>query len=82
YSNLENMEALFNETPEKALPFVHNQANRCFRAVVLAQLLLRKDFEQLAATYRHRLEKELFVPLPTLDKYTRLVNFLSFYSQN
>ena len=82
YSSLEKMEALYNETPEKALVFVNNQANRCFRAVVLAQLLLRKDFEQLADTYRHHLEKELFTPHATLDKYTRLVDFLRFYSQN
>lgn len=82
YSSLEDMEALYNEKPEEQLQLVHNQANRCFRAVAMARLLPRKDFEQLVETYGRRLETELHAPQSTLEKYTRLVNFLRYYSQN
>ncbi len=82
YSSLEDMEALYNEAPEASLKLVHNQSNRCFRAVVMARLLLRRDFENLVETYGRRLETELHAPQSTLDKYARLVNFLRYYSQN
>ncbi|MCB0589201.1 MAG: hypothetical protein KDD06_28190 [Phaeodactylibacter sp.] len=82
YSSLENMDNLFNRTPEEPLPLVYSQSNRCFRAVAMARLLSRKDFELLVENYSLRLAHELFVPLPTLDKFSRLVEFLRHYSQN
>ncbi|MCB0550903.1 MAG: hypothetical protein KDD19_25260 [Phaeodactylibacter sp.] len=82
YSSLEDMEALFNATPEEPLPLVHNQSNRCFRAVAMASLSLRRDFENLVEIYGRRLEAELRAPAPTMDKYVRLINFLRHYSQN
>ena len=82
YSSMEDMEALFNEKPQEPLFLVHNQANRCLRAIVMARLLPRKDFEQLVETYHRRLEEELHAPQSTLGKYIRLVNFLRHYSQN
>ncbi|MCB0578026.1 MAG: hypothetical protein KDD10_01785 [Phaeodactylibacter sp.] len=82
YSSLEHMDALFNETPEEPLRLAHNQANRCFRAAVLARLLPRRDFESLAETYGRHLREELRVPAATLEKYLRLISFLQHYSQN
>ncbi len=82
YSRLQSLDELINDNPQATVPLLHNQINRCFRAIVTAKLLQRPDFLQLTAHYRQFLEEELYAPAQTLEKYERLRHFLEQYSMN
>ncbi len=81
YSNLEAMDALFNDQPAKLLPYIHNAANRCLRGITLAKLTGRDNFERLVRIYRQQLELQHATDV-TREKYERLVEFLRAYSEN
>jgi hypothetical protein len=51
------------------------------RAIAIARLSLRPDFENLAASYRDQLKK-MGVTEIVLDRYDRLWRFLRTYSLN
>jgi hypothetical protein len=82
YGRLETLDRLLNEQPNEPVPLLHNQINRCFRAIVTAKLAQRDDFLDLAAHYAEFLTQKLYAPQPTLDKYERLRQFLLHYSMN
>lgn len=81
YTRLENVDNLYNTDPETPTIYLHNQLHRCMRAIAIARLSLRPDFERLAAAYREQLKK-LGVTELVLDRYDRLWRFLRTYSMN
>jgi len=82
YGQLKALDQLLNKQPGETVPLVHNQINRCFRAIVTAKLMQRQDFPDIAAHYADFLADTLYAPKPTLDKYERLRQFLLHYSVN
>ncbi|HKK79430.1 MAG TPA: hypothetical protein VJ933_07355 [Phaeodactylibacter sp.] len=82
YGRLETLDRLLNEQPNEPVPLLHNQINRCFRAIVTAKLTQRDDFPDLVTHYADFLAEELYAPQPTLHKYERLRQFLLHYSMN
>lgn len=78
YSDLKAMDALFNDQPEKLLPYIHNAANRCLRGITLARLAGRDDFDRLVRIYRQQLKLQRATDA-TLAKYDQLVNYLQQY---
>ncbi len=81
YTRLENVDNLYNSDPETPTIYLHNHLHRCMRAIAIARLSLRPDFERLAAAYREQLKK-LGVTELVLDRYDRLWRFLRTYSMN
>jgi len=81
YFNLSRMDALFNEEPEKLLPYIHNAANRCLRGITLARLARRDNFDQLVRAYRQQLRLQ-YATENTLARFDQLVNILRNYSEN
>ncbi len=81
YFNLRKMDVLFNEEPEKLLPYLHNAANRCLRGITLARLTQRDRFEELARAYRQQLRLQ-HTTGATLARFDQLVNILRNYSEN
>lgn len=82
YSQLAAVDRLLNALPDEPVQLLHNQINRCFRALVCAKLQQRDDFQALAEHYAHFLQERLYAPAPTLDKFDRLRRFLEQYSMN
>jgi len=82
YSELAAVDRLLNAQPEEPVQLLHNQINRCFRALVSAKLRQRTDFAALAEHYARFLQERLFAPAPTLEKFGRLRRFLEQYSMN
>lgn len=81
YTRLENVDNLYNTDPNTPLIYLHNHMHRCMRAIAIARLSLRPDFERLAASYRDQLQKMGVAEL-VLDRYDRLWRFLRTYSMN
>ncbi len=81
YFNLRKMDILFNEEPEKLLPYIHNAANRCLRGITLARLTRRDNFEALVRAYRRQLRLQ-YAADTTLERFEQLVNILRNYSEN
>lgn len=81
YTRLENVDTLYNSDPDSPVTYFHNQLHRCMRAIAIARLSLRPDFENLAASYRDQLKK-MGVTEIVLDRYDRLWRFLRTYSMN
>lgn len=81
YTRLENVDNLYNSDPNSALTYLHNHLHRCMRAIAIARLSLRPDFERLAASYRDQLQ-QIGVTESVLDRYDRLWRFLRTYSMN
>jgi hypothetical protein len=81
YSQLEAMDELFNDQPEKLLPYIHSAANRCLRGITLAKLTGRDDFERLVRVYRQQLQLQRAANL-TLARYDQLVDLLRQYLEN
>lgn len=81
YSRLEAVDTLFNAQPSEPIPLIHNQVHRCLRAIAIARLSLRRDFESLGGFYRRQL-KNLCAPEPIIDRYERLLLYLRSYSHN
>jgi hypothetical protein len=79
--DLENVDNLYNSDPETPTLYLHNHLHRCIRAIAIARLSLRPDFERLAIAYREQLKK-LGVTELVLDRYDRLWRFLRTYSMN
>jgi hypothetical protein len=82
YSQLSQLDELLNAQPEAPVPYLHNQINRCFRAIVTAKLLQRQDFAALTEHYASLLADSLYAPEATKAKYQRLRHFLLHYSMN
>lgn len=81
YSDLDAMDALFNDQPEKLLPYIYNAANRCLRGITLAKLTGRGDFDRLVRAYRQQLKLQHATDV-TMEKYEQLVDLLRQYSDN
>lgn len=81
YTRLENVDNLYNADPESPIVYLHNQLHRCMRAIAIARLSLRPDFERLAVSYREQL-KQMGVAEVVLDRYDRLWRYLRTYSMN
>lgn len=81
HSEVNCLDKLFNEHPDQKLKYGHNEFNRCLRGVVLARLAGRKDFQELAITYRHSLQKRNTAP-QLMEKYDKLSEFLKYFSLN
>lgn len=81
YARLENVDNLYNSDPDSPLTYLHNHLQRCMRAIAVARLSLRPDFERLAASYRSQLQ-QMGVAESILDRYDRLWRFLRTYSMN
>lgn len=81
YTRLENVDNLYNSDPNSPLMYLHNHLHRCMRAIAIARLSLRPDFERLAASYREQLTRMGVTDL-VLDRYDRLWRFLRTYSLN
>jgi len=82
YSQLHALDQLLNSQPDEPVVYLHNQINRCFRAIVTAKLLQRQDFTRLADHYASLLSTRLYAPEATQAKYERLRHFLLHYSMN
>lgn len=82
YSTISALDQLFNDAPSNPLSLVHNQINRCFRGIVLAKLVHRPDFKEVAQAYAHVLSEKLYAPEQTIAKFHRLCDFLLHYSMN
>jgi len=81
YGTLNALDLFYNENPEKSIPLIHNQINRCFRGITISKLTQSDRFDYLTVTYRTVLEKR-YAPQVTLDKFDRLVWILQGYSPN
>lgn len=81
YFNLRRMDALFNEAPEKLLPYLHNATNRCLRGITLARLTQRDDFEALVRACRQQLRLQ-FATEAAIARFEQLVNILRTFSEN
>lgn len=81
YTRLEALDALFNARPGEPVQLVHNQLHRCLRAIAVARLVLRRDFESLGAFYRRQLGF-LAAPAAILERYERLLLYLRSYYPN
>lgn len=81
YTRLENIDNLYNSDPNSPFAFLNSHLHRCMRAIAIARLSLRPDFELLAASYREQLN-QLGVTEMVLDRYDRLWRFLRTYSMN
>ncbi|MDX2071773.1 MAG: hypothetical protein SFV55_25295 [Haliscomenobacter sp.] len=81
YTRLENVDNLYNTDPETPTLYLHNHLHRCMRAIAIARLSLRPDFERLANAYCQQLKKSGVTDL-VLDRYDRLWRFLRTYSMN
>jgi hypothetical protein len=75
YTRLEAVDALFNSQPAEPAPFIHNQLQRCLRAVAIARLSFRNDFERLAVAYRRQLQN-LGAAEVVLERYDKLLGYL------
>ena len=81
YFNSRLMDVLFNEEPEKLLPYLHNATNRCLRGITLARLTQRDDFETLVRAYRQQLSLQ-HATEAAIARFEQLVNILRTYSEN
>ncbi len=81
HSRLERLNKLFNESPNQALPLIHNQINRCIRGITLAKLTHADRFKELGITYRNALQSSTVLSIHQ-QKYERLYQFLLSYSMN
>lgn len=81
YSRLAQLNKLYNEHPDQALPLVYNQINRCIRGITLAKLTHTDRFTELGEIYRQSLQKSTVLPIHQ-EKYERLYKFLLSYSMN
>lgn len=80
-SSLQQLDALFNRytySPNKAM---NGLLNRCFKGLVLARFSHRRRFQDLYQQYLNRLNNH-WAPRDTIRNFTKLYNFLRFYSLN
>jgi hypothetical protein len=79
YSRLEAVDSLFNAKPAEPVSFVHNQFHRCLKALAIARLNFRADFERLAVAYRVQLQN-IGASEVVLERYDRLLRYLRTYA--
>ncbi len=68
YSNLEEMERLFNQNAPEFHSFFTHLANRAMRGLALAYLCKKANIEELYEAYLTKL-KERYTPQPTIDYF-------------
>jgi alkaline phosphatase len=79
-SNLHEIDRILNEDPAKPCLFLYNQIHRCFKGIIVAKLVNRKDFAELMDKYRDVLifsasDEELL-------NFERMIGFLLHYNAN
>jgi hypothetical protein len=79
-SNLNEIDRILNEDPTKPCLFLYNQIHRCFKGLVAAKLVNRRDFAELMDKYRDILifsasDEELL-------NFERMIGFLLHYNAN
>jgi hypothetical protein len=80
-SKLRHIDALINRKPVLPSPYMYNQMHRCFKGIAIASILHRTDFEKLVSVYNNYLYHQ-WAPREVIDSYTRLVNYLRYFSFN
>ncbi len=80
-SKLRNLDALINRKPKRLSPYMNNQVHRCFKGIAIASILHRTDFEKLVTVYSNYLNSQL-EPREVADNFSRLVNYLRYFSFN
>jgi hypothetical protein len=80
-SKLRHIDALINRKPNLPSPFMYNQIHRCFKGIAIASILHRTNFEKLVSIYSNYLYSQ-WAPREVVDSYTRLVNYLRYFSFN
>ncbi|SDK71812.1 hypothetical protein SAMN05421823_103367 [Catalinimonas alkaloidigena] len=78
YTQLHEIDHLWNATPQEPCPYAFNQAHRCIRGLVVARLASQYPFEDVREAYRKQMEQHVHL-LPRFDK---LATFLEAYSPN
>jgi hypothetical protein len=81
YTRLENIDNLYNSPREAPYFPANHHLQRYMRAIAIARLTLRPDFELLAANYRAQLKQRGVADL-LIDCYDRLWRYLRTYSMN
>lgn len=80
-SKLPRIDPLINRRPDLPSPYMYNQIHRCFKGITMASILHRTDFEKLVSTYQNSLYSQGVRP-EVSDNFSRLVNYLRYFSFN
>ena len=78
YDDLHALNVLFNTSPEKPCPWVHNQFHPAFRGLTVGALLARDDLTVLVEQHRAALHR-LGAYGRVLENYDRLARYLLHY---
>jgi hypothetical protein len=78
---LSTLDRLLNEHPSQPCQYVYNQAHRCYKGLIAAQLNHNPHFDGLIDSYRHLLIRQTQNPYEQLH-FERLISYLQHYSAN
>jgi hypothetical protein len=81
YDTLHGIDHLLNHDPTRPSLYLPNQAHRCLKGVVVARLMQRPDFDELASQHATALAQTPTGSL-LMDGYQRLVGYLRQLSLN
>ena len=80
-SNLQNIDKLINDYPEKPSKFIYNQSYRCLKGVIIAKLIQNPYFDTLTKAYEFILEQQS-QGKDMMPKYLKLLEHLKLWSVN
>lgn len=81
FDKLKRIDACLNREPFLPSPYIQNQIHRCFKAIIMARLLQRTNFEALCAVYQNSLQNQK-TSEKVLENYQKLVTYLRYFSFN
>jgi len=80
-SNLQNIDKLINNYPEKPSKFIYNQSYRCLKGVIIAKLNQNPYFDTLTKAYEFILEQQS-QGKDMMPRYLKLLEHLQLWSVN
>ncbi|TAD95634.1 MAG: hypothetical protein EAZ97_15155 [Bacteroidetes bacterium] len=80
-SQIKNADEMLNAFPCQNTPYLYDQVQRCFKALIIARMCNRNLFIPLLETYYEHLQN-LETPEKMICNYDRLANYLLHFSFN
>lgn len=80
HHSLEQVNSLFNASPDQDSRFIHNQVHRCFKGLAVAKLIDSPELHNLIERYRFTVIK--YGNDTEIERFEQFVSFLLYYNPN